>query len=132
MNTGYSWPVVYTRRSQDGRCETLHMELQFSVYTDTKDIFIYFCETDNKKITRSYVYSIFTNYCRGGLNVSFIICWAVDTSRSTWHIELGLSQKKLGFLSEKVCLNNHFALGSFLICCDISYSFRSVGLCIHS
>lgn len=58
MNTGYSWSVVYTRRSQDGRCETLRMELQFSIYTDTKDIYIYFCESDNKKITRSYVDSL--------------------------------------------------------------------------
>lgn len=62
MNTGYSWPVVYTRRSQDGRCETLRMELQFSVYTDTKDIYIYFCETDNKKVTRSYVDSLLTTH----------------------------------------------------------------------
>ena len=56
MNTGYSWPGALTRTSAGGKCETLRMELQMAIFAESKDIFIYFSETDSSIISKSYVW----------------------------------------------------------------------------
>ena len=55
MNTGYIWPVSYTRSGKDGKCETLKMEVQIAIYVETKHLLLYYAETDAHEITKILV-----------------------------------------------------------------------------
>lgn len=55
MENGYIWPVSYTRCRNDGKCETLRMELQLAVYSQSKHILLYFAEINTSVINKVIV-----------------------------------------------------------------------------
>ena len=55
MNSGYIWPVSYTRSGKNGKCETLKMEVQLALYSESKNLLLYFAETDNRELSKTIV-----------------------------------------------------------------------------
>ena len=55
MGTGYIWSVSYTRSGSNGKCETLKMEIQIAIYVETKNVLVYYAETDTHEITKTLV-----------------------------------------------------------------------------
>lgn len=55
MNSGYLWPVTYTRANRNGKCETLRMEIQLALYSSSKSILLYFSEVDASSICKTIV-----------------------------------------------------------------------------
>lgn len=55
MSSGYIWPVSYTRSGKNGKCETLKMEVQLALYSDTKNLLLYFAETDSHELSKTIV-----------------------------------------------------------------------------
>ena len=55
MNNGYIWPVSYTRSGKSGKCETLKMEVQLALYSESKNLLLYFVETDNRELSKTIV-----------------------------------------------------------------------------
>ena len=58
MERGYLWSFHYTRCKTNGKCENLRMEIQFAVYSKTKNILMYFSEVD-KSIINKVIVSVF-------------------------------------------------------------------------
>ena len=55
MERGYIWSIYYTRCNNNGKCENLRMEIQFAVYSKTKNILMYFSEVDKSIINKVIV-----------------------------------------------------------------------------
>ena len=55
MERGYIWSIHYTRYNNNGKCENLRMEIQFAVYSKTKNILMYFSEVDKSIINKVIV-----------------------------------------------------------------------------
>ena len=55
MHSGYIWPVSYTRSNKSGKCETLKMEVQFAVYSTSRNLLFYFSEVDTTSICKTIV-----------------------------------------------------------------------------